>query len=361
LTGPGDGDLAGLADRLAAALANEPRRRIPLERLWQVHATTDPGAVGGPVRRQRLAGALSLLAAQGVLQPAATNDRRSPPLPRFVDLTRPARPARPPAPTLAWHHRLSWVASADLSPAQLEVCKRVNRFLQGGGEDRPVIPVRERSYQLFDGDEKRLDALLASALFRAPGRLTLQLLRCQPSVAPLAYQRVGPGPGALVAENTATFQSLVRVIGEHHGAGPVGLVVFGEGRHFDASAPYLGQLDRPPTPVWYFGDLDAKGLATPQLANQRLAAAGLASVRPAAALYRLLLARARPAAVPHPPAATAVAELVAWLPADLRELAAKILSGHRLAQEAVGYEQLRDVAAWLDATLLNASLLNGNI
>jgi hypothetical protein len=346
-----DGDLAALAARMADALGAEPRRRIRLERLWQVHATADPGAVGGAVRRERLAAALALLAAQGTLRPAATSDRGSPPLPRFVDLTPPTRPGPPPPPSIAWHRDLSWVISASLSPAQLRVCERINHFLQAGGADRPVVPVRERSLELF-GDEKRLDALLGGALFRDDGRLTLELLRCRQAVAPLAYERVGAGPGALVAENTATFHSLVRVIREHHGHGPVGLVVFGEGRHFDASAPYLSQLAPPPAPVWYFGDLDTKGLATPQLANHRLAAAGLARVRPAVALYRLLLANGTPAKVDRPPAAAALAGLVAWLPAGLRDSTAKVLAGHRLAQEAVGYERLRNVDGWLDANLL---------
>jgi hypothetical protein len=348
---PPDGDLAALAARLAAALAAEPRRRVPLERLWQVHADADPGAVGGPVRRERLAAALGLLASQGTLCPAATTDRGRPPLPRFVDVLRPDRPAPPPPSRIAWHHQLAWVVDAGLSTAQERVCERVNQFLQAGGADRPIVPVRERSLELF-GDEKRLDALLAGALFCTPDRLTLELLRCQQTVAPLAYERVGPGPGALVAENAATFHSLVRIIREHHGRGPVGLVVFGEGRHFDASAPYLGGLTPPPTPVWYFGDLDAKGLRTPQLANQRLAAAGLPPVRPAAVLYRLLVAHGTPAEVEHPPTAATLAGLITWLPADLHDPAAKLLAGHRLAQEAIGYERLRDVDGWLNVDLL---------
>jgi hypothetical protein len=346
-----DGDLTALAARMTDTLSAEPRRRIYLERLWQVHATADPGAVGGSVRRERLSAALTLLAAQGVLCPAATSDRGRPPLPSFVDLSRPARPDPPSMPAIAWHYRLSWVITAGLSSAQLRVCERINQFLRTGGADRPVVPTRERSLELF-GDEKRLDALLGGALFRGDKRLTLELLRCRQTVAPLAYERVGPGPGALVAENTATFDSLVRVIRDHHGHGPVGLVAFGEGRHFDVSAPYLSQLDPPPAPVWYFGDLDAKGLEIPQLANRRLAAVGLAPVRPAVALYRLLLTNGTPAKVNRPPAASGLAALVGWLPAELRDPAARLLAGHRLAQEAVGYEQLCDAGAWLSAPLL---------
>jgi hypothetical protein len=51
----------------------------------------------------------------------------------------------------------------------------VNQLLQTGGADRPVVPVRERSLELF-GDE--LGALLGGALFRGDRRLTLELLRC---------------------------------------------------------------------------------------------------------------------------------------------------------------------------------------
>jgi hypothetical protein len=104
--------------------------------------------------------------------------------------------------------------------------------------------------------------------------------------------------------------------------------------------------------VWYFGDLDAKGLATPHLANRRLAAVGFPPVRPAVALYRLLLTCGRPAPVDHPPAAAALAELVAWLPTELQDPAAKLLTGHRLAQEAVDYERLRNVDGWLNVNLL---------
>jgi hypothetical protein len=76
--------------------------------------------------------------------------------------------------------------------------------------------------------------------------------------------------------------------------------------------------------VWYFADLDARGLlprrqglATQQLANRRLAVAGLVPVRPAVALYRLLLACGTPGEVDRPLAAAALAGLVAWLPVEL--------------------------------------------
>jgi hypothetical protein len=64
--------------------------------------------------------------------------------------------------------------------------------------------------------------------------------------------------------------------------------------------------------------------------------------------YRLLLTNGTPAKVDHPPATAALAGLVASLPAELRDPAAKLLAGHRLAQEAIGYKG----CARLSATLL---------
>jgi len=64
----------------------------------------------------------------------------------------------------------------------LKAFERINQFLKEGGEQRPIVPVQERSIELF-GDEKHLDRLLDSALFRPAERL-LELLRC--------YQATGP-------------------------------------------------------------------------------------------------------------------------------------------------------------------------
>jgi hypothetical protein len=89
-----------------------------MERLWQLHAAADPGAVGGAVRRERLAAALTLLAAHGTLRPAAQERPGTPPLPRFIDLTPPTRLDLLPTPTIVPHHWLAWVISAGLSPAQ---------------------------------------------------------------------------------------------------------------------------------------------------------------------------------------------------------------------------------------------------
>src|SRR5487761_2005073 len=48
--------------------------------------------------------------------------------------------------------------------------RRLNDFLQQGGGKHELVPIKERSLQLFD-DEKRLDVLADSALFR-DGRLS---------------------------------------------------------------------------------------------------------------------------------------------------------------------------------------------
>ena len=79
---------------------------------------------------------------------------------------------------------------------------RLNEFFLDNGSQRALVPVKERSLQVF-GDEKRLDALRVTALFR--GGLSLQILRCFVAAEPLGWQR-GPNANAplLVIENAAT-------------------------------------------------------------------------------------------------------------------------------------------------------------
>ncbi|MGH8903936.1 MAG: Wadjet anti-phage system protein JetD domain-containing protein, partial [Egibacteraceae bacterium] len=84
-----------------------------------------------------------------------------------------------------------------------------------------------------------------------------------------------------------------------------------------------------------------RGLEIPVRAGQTARTAGLPDVQPCAPLYRLLLERGRPQPG-RAVSATAAADLVAWLPEDLRSPTAALLSsGHRLAQEWIGYQTLQ--------------------
>lgn len=242
-----------------------------------------------------------------------------------------------------WHPKLAWAAEAKLTSAQYELLGQVNRWLFHSKEDL-VVPLRERSLDIF-GDEKALDGKLATSLF-AEGRLTLDLLRAHRAAPPLHTARVGDGDVLLVVENSATFFSLVTVLGENPGR--VGRVGWGAGAGFETSVCSIAELDSPRVrEIRYFGDLDRNGLRIPANAARLAELSGLPPVLPAVALYDALFAVGKPQPG-HPKPSEAVATaLVDWLDAAHQEAARTLLlSGSRLAQEAVGLAYLRDHDGW---------------
>jgi hypothetical protein len=101
--------------------------------------------------------------------------------------------------------------------------------------------------------------------------------------------------------------------------------------------------------VLYFGDLDATGLRIPAAASQLATSEGLPEVRPAADLYRILLARGTPQRTNGEGRLDQdrAAALASWLSPELRREAAVLLaSGYRIPQEAVGLELLARSRAW---------------
>jgi len=160
------------------------------------------------------------------------------------------------------------------------------------------------------------------------------------------HDRVAATGVVLVVENHHTYTSALRVLRDRDRG--VGVLVYGAGTAFRGSVTYLADLDPPAITVWYFGDLDGEGLRIPARAAQTATAAGLPAVRPAAPLYERLLQRnrSRPAKRAYPPE-EAVA-LAAWLPGPQRDRAAALLvAGRRLPQEAVTFEDLAELDAWL--------------
>jgi len=117
------------------------------------------------------------------------NDRRRPD--RILRLTIPLEVEErwrqtfgfiPPQPTdtaafktHSWEPELQFCATTRLYIAYDEVAK-LDHFLKHGGRQRPMIPIKERSLQIF-GDEKRLDELYRASTLFDNGRLTLETLR----------------------------------------------------------------------------------------------------------------------------------------------------------------------------------------
>jgi hypothetical protein len=328
---------AAVADRLWAS----SRRRVGIDQVRDLLLEVEPHLAHAPARRARLRELVDELAADAVVRlprGRAQYDRvEQPPLPRFVVVAAPAPVrSRPDAATHPWPPELRWAAT--LRPAlradEMEVLEAVRAFLaQAGGG--PFVPVQERSLQLF-GDEKRLGKLAGQRLFE-PGRLTLSMLRCREVHPPFVHARISDRPVLLVLENSATYDTLCRLL---DGTGPVGAVAYGAGKHFILSVAAAGQLNPVPGRILYFGDIDPDGLMIPERASETAAAHGLPPVEPAGALYALLLA-GQPGDGADP--------RTSWLPEALRGPAAALLRhGQRLAQEHVGLDRLLANPGWLD-------------
>lgn len=326
---------------MAERLRGSPRRRVALDHLRDLLFELEPHVAHSPAMRRRLHAILEELVAAAVVslpKGRALYDRaEQPSLPRFVAVAGGSRPATQPsrAASYPWPPGLRWAATLHppLRPEEMDFLRAVGAFLMRGG-DRPLVPLQERSLELL-GDEKQLGKLAGQRLF-AEGRLSLCMLRCREVHPPFVFRKVSERPILLVVENSATYDTVLRVLGRD---GPIGAVGYGAGKHFVLSVAAAGDLDPAPRRILYFGDLDPDGLMIPVRASETAVAHGLPPVEPAEALYALLLAgQEEGGADPR----------VMWLPQGLRGRAAAVLaSGRRLAQEQVGLELLMARPAWL--------------
>lgn len=322
------------ATRLAAELEAWGRRTITLAELWELYARADPASATRATRRTDLAAAVAALSAAGAVTPSKSLDRSAhPPLPARLTLPAPeaSMSAAMLARTVPWRPELSWAVTARLTVGQIGLLQAVNTWLRDRGRDTDVIPLRERSLELF-GYEKTLDTILHTTLF-GPGRLSLATLRTFRAHPPLPIRRIGDGPILLVVENADTFDTLRKALTATTCA--VGYIAWGAGAAFEASVLSIGELPDV-RDVAYFGDLDADGLRIPASAAQTAAAEQLPAVRPAVGLYQLLLKHGIPQPGQPPIDEQRAAALTAWLGGSIGVGAAALLTHEsRIPQEAV--------------------------
>jgi hypothetical protein len=333
--------------RLLDALAQEARgrRRLDQTAVWRAFARAHPVEAGSAEARERLAARLTELAAEDrLVLPAVAGqgwDRSArPPLPEWVRLPATTKPtakldlhSTPWAPELGFVPSLGWTdRSAELQALQ--------QFFTKGGRMRPLVPMRERSVQLF-GDEKLLDCLVKGPLF-GEGRLDLAALRCFAMAPPLVYEDGPPaarGRPVLVVENHHTWWSFCRWNAK---VSAYSSVVFGAGKAFarDAVAFVAEKCQELRAPhAHYFGDLDPTGLYIPNHAATAYAPVHGLHILPAIRWYRLLLERAEE--VPLPTGPCLPEEGLDWLPVELRgKVIAHFEAGRRVPQELVGTEVL---------------------
>jgi len=229
----------------------------------------------------------------------------------------------------------------NLSFAEL---RRLNEFLTNSAGAGEVVPIKERSLQIF-GDEKRLDALLASSLFGSE-RLDLERhLRCETVGEPLPWKRGPAGAGrqpVIVIENAATWHSYCRANAEQK---QFSAVIYGCGNRFLDGVRYLGDIFAElggPRPIFYFGDLDPQGLWIPAEASLRAQRLGMPRIRPDLWSYRHLLALGAGCASGLESGDTVRQAALDWLEelgAEAKEL---FDTKKRIPQEHVGWEVLQD-------------------
>ena len=244
-----------------------------------------------------------------------------------------------------WESELSFLREARLNLSFAEL-QQVNMFLRARSPQRVVVPIKERSLQIF-GDEKRLDILFPSALFRS-GRLDLtKHLFCELIGVPLAWKR-GPSAASqkplIVIENAATWHSYCRWNVDRN---LFSAVVYGDGNRFADGIRYLKDLFVElggTRRVLYFGDVDPQGLLIPQEGSARAQAAGLPAVEPHLWSYRQLLQLGHgrgQAWEGEPPPST----LCDWLETCAEPARQLFAVGQRLAQEHVGWEFLKGASS----------------
>lgn len=238
-----------------------------------------------------------------------------------------------------WQPALAFLREARVG-LPYEDLRRLDTFLANDGSARVRVPIKERSLQIF-GDEKRLDMLGDSVLFREE-RLSLAQLGCEVVAEPLGWKR---GPAAantgavIVLENAATWHSYDRW---NQASAQFSAVVYGGGNRFVDAVGFLNEIFRElggTRRVFYFGDLDSAGLRIPRRASERAQRLGLPPIEPHVWSYRKLVKFNAADAVVEEDDVVSDADL-AWIGELAESVRPLLASGRRLAQEHIGWEYL---------------------
>ncbi|WP_148714731.1 hypothetical protein [Chitinolyticbacter meiyuanensis] len=323
----------------AARLALSPRKRVELAQVKQLYFELHPELRNHPERGARLLQVLQELAASGAISlPARASWEKigRPALPLWVALVR----ERVEAPQDDFS-KVPWVPELgfwpELKSPQLVAAKAINDFLLRRRGGLTVVPIKERSLEIF-GDEKRLDAMRSgNSLFSR--RLELGTLGAFVVPLPLPY-RIAPAPGkpVLVVENHNSYWSF----GEwNQRALRYSAVVYGAGEAFRSTGAALGQVLREVGGVGaqYLGDLDPKGIGIP-LAFNRVSGPGEPRVAPALEWYKWLLGSGVHREK-HECQNADCQDAVDWLGIELGTIVADVWrAGRWFPQEALGFEQL---------------------
>jgi hypothetical protein len=323
---------------------SEGRVRVNLDALYCVFQKVHPELATTPAARGKLREVLDRLQLDQRVELPKGREHWDisvlPALPRWVKLPRETLiEHKVDLRSIPWAPELRFLASARVF-VPIDDLLKLQEFFARGGRTKPMVPIKERSLEIF-GDEKRLDQLERGSTLFGDGRLKLETLRCAIVPEPLPWT---PGLNSngpiIVIENAATWHSYCHWNVEQQ---LFSAVVYGCGNRFvdgvttlDSIFKSLGGSRR----IFYFGDLDPQGLLIPQEASGRACAAGLPAIEAHLWSYRQLLALGEGRGQSwegEPPSLT----LCDWLGALAESTRQLFAAGKRLPQEHVGWEFLK--------------------
>jgi len=185
--------------------------RLELDAVRQAFQHVHPELAATPSSRGKLRELLDILQLDERIELPKGRDlwdvSALPALPRWVKLPRETVSAeKPDLRAIPWSPELRFLATTRVFVSLADLLK-LQEFFARGGRERPLVPIKERSLEIF-GDEKRLDRLARGSALFGEGRLTPETLRCFIVPEPLPWT-AGPNPSGptLVIENTATWHS----------------------------------------------------------------------------------------------------------------------------------------------------------
>lgn len=324
----------------------EGKVRVGLDMMLQSFQSVHPELAATPFARSRLRELLDRLALDERLELPKGREcwdvSALPALPRWVKLPRETvSEEKIDIRSIPWSPELRFLTSSRVFVPLADLLK-LQEFFAHGGRAREVVPIKERSLEIF-GDEKRLDQLMRGSALFGNGRLTPQTLRSMVVAEPLPWTRGSNHDGPLlVVENAATWHSYCRWNAERK---QFSGIVYGCGNRFVDGVSSLNDiffaLDHP-CRVFYFGDLDPQGLLIPLEASGRAQAAGLPAIEPHLWSYEQLLKLGAGHGQPFDgePPSPSVCDWLQSLAQPARNLFA---ANQRIAQEHVGWEFLQTV------------------
>lgn len=320
-------------------------KKILEQALWETVKRAFPGQGIVTDWRQKLVDILSALAAEGRISlPKGKGFYTGiPRLPVWILRNDQEKTKRERLEGHIWAQELTFLADLPLEVNNDWLI--LDRWLKNGGRSADIIPVRERSLEIFN-DEKRLDSFLRRKPF-ATGLVSLATFNCYYVAAPIAWQ---PGPEAarsfpgIVIENSNTYATVCEF---NKRGGWFAYVAYGGGNAFTATQEGAGEVaaDYGHDTIYYFGDIDWDGLQIAAIAARRLATRKTMLLLYETFYQLLIRARTGKKRIPGGRARPVSAEMEKILCGTVGEEICRIVeTGERMPQEAVKLSLLLELS-----------------